>query len=39
MEKAKLHFEPSAEPEHAESDEVPVHKAAAPSGDSSDQAA
>jgi trigger factor len=36
MERAKLQFEASAEPEP---EEAPVHEAAAPAGDSSDQAA
>jgi trigger factor len=39
VEQAKLQFEPSAEPEQAEPEEAPIHEAAAPSGDSSDQAA
>ena len=35
VEQAKLHFEPTAE---AESEETPVHEAAAPAGDTPDQA-
>ena len=38
-ESPKLQFEPTAEPEPAEPADPPVHEAAAPSGDSSDQAA
>ena len=38
-ESPKLQFEPTAEPEPVETAEAPIHEAAGPSGDSSDQAA